>query len=43
MQAINWKIKKSAKYPLEVVNEFSNAGHQVNMHKSIKFLYVSDD
>lgn len=43
MQAINWKIKKSAKYPLELVNEFSSSGHQANIHKSIKFLYISND
>lgn len=44
MQSINYKIKRSTKYPLEVVNEFSsNSGHYTNIHKSIEFLYISND
>lgn len=34
MQAINWKIKKSMKYLLEVVSEFSsNSGQQFHIQK----------
>lgn len=44
IQSINWKRKKSPKYPLEVVSEISsNSGHSINIHKSIEFLYISND